>query len=289
MAATLTANEEAQILETIQMFEVITQADPSDHVSLEILKEAYFKLGQHDQVTSTAKRIAKAYVHSGELSQAILEYESILQLVPDDAEAAKALLEIESKSGAFSAPSPTSDTEIAAKSDLAAAKDKFGNATVDPATEDEGRQAMFKLFVEGKHLSAPDFDLSWNAPASANEASRQLVEPFIQRLAEKQILPLEKSLKLICDKARLSFLPLDRYDVDVELARGFSREACLRWCVLPFDRMSKSVLVATANPFNKKVERELARTQSDTVPRQRFIWYVASPTELLKILRKTFR
>ena len=41
---------------------------------------------------------------------------------------------------------------------------------------------------------------------------------------------------------------MEKYDVDVELARQYSKDVCRRWCVLPFDRMSKSVLVATARP-----------------------------------------
>jgi len=34
--------------------------------------------------------------------------------------------------------------------------------------------------------------------------------------------------------------------VDIDLLRGFPAEVCRRWCVVPFDRMSKSILVATA-------------------------------------------
>jgi hypothetical protein len=52
--------------------------------SLEILKEAYLKLGRHDDVIITSKRIAEAYVQLGQLSSAILEYESVLQSRPDD-------------------------------------------------------------------------------------------------------------------------------------------------------------------------------------------------------------
>jgi len=41
-------------------------------------------------------------------------------------------------------------------------------------------------------------------------------------------------------------LPLEKYDMDIELARSFPSDTCRRWCVLPFDRMSKSIMVATA-------------------------------------------
>ncbi len=97
MSATLTASEEAQLSQTIEMFEVITQSQPQDYQSLEILKEAYSKLGREKDVIGTSKRIAQAYVQMGQLSSAILEYETILQRFPDDPDVQAALKEIESK------------------------------------------------------------------------------------------------------------------------------------------------------------------------------------------------
>src|SRR5436190_18240314 len=101
MAATLTAGEEAQLTQTIEMFEVITQSQPQDYQSLEILKEAYLKLGREKDVISTSKRIAQAYVQLGQLSSAILEYETVLQRFPGDPDVQAALKEIESKANNF--------------------------------------------------------------------------------------------------------------------------------------------------------------------------------------------
>ncbi len=102
MTTTLTAGEESQLLQTIEMFEVITQSQPQDYQSLEILKEAYLKLGREEELVNTSRRIAEAYVHLGQLSSAILEYESILQRRPDDAGVLAALGEIESKASSLS-------------------------------------------------------------------------------------------------------------------------------------------------------------------------------------------
>ena len=71
MPAPLTASEAAQLDQTIEMFEVITQSQPLDYQSLEILKEAYSKLGREKDVVNTSKRIAQAYVQLGQLSSAI--------------------------------------------------------------------------------------------------------------------------------------------------------------------------------------------------------------------------
>jgi hypothetical protein len=111
-----------------------------------------------------------------------------------------------------------------------------------------------------------------------------VIEPFIQVLADKGVLPAEKALKVLADKTRIGYLPLDRYDIDVELARTFPPATCQRWCVMPFDRMSKSIIVATANPFNQQAARELA----EATP-YRLLWFLVPPAELVKTLRKVFR
>src|ERR1043165_9370306 len=101
MATSFSPGEEAQLAQTIEMFEVITESQPHDYQSLEILKEAYFKLGREKDLIHTAKRIAEAYVQMGQLSSAILEYETILQRFPDDPDVQKALRQIESKASNF--------------------------------------------------------------------------------------------------------------------------------------------------------------------------------------------
>ena len=277
MSATLTTNEEAQLLQTIEMFEVITQSQPQDYQSLEILKEAYSKLGRHTDVVSTSKRIAQAYVQLGQLSSAILEYESILQRFPDDADVQKALAEIENKANSFSVPAAMelSPAPSPAKKAL--------DGKPAAVEVDDGRQMMQKIFVDSKMLSPGDFSMYWVTP-NIHETPSQVQEPFLQTLAEKNILPIEKSLKLLCEKARLSFMPIDKYDIDVELARTFPKEVCQRWCILPFDRMSKSLLVATANPFNKQAAREL-----EEKAKNRIVWYLSMPAELLKVIKRIYR
>src|SRR5438445_8765568 len=116
MASTLTNGDETQLEQTIEMFEVITQSQPHDYQSLEILKEAYSKLGRQKDVIATSKRIAQAYVQMGQLSSAILEYETILQRFPDDPDVKAALAQIESKASSFPAETSTPVVETPASS-----------------------------------------------------------------------------------------------------------------------------------------------------------------------------
>ncbi|HPY29725.1 MAG TPA: hypothetical protein PLT00_02185 [Verrucomicrobiota bacterium] len=278
-ATTLNQSEIAQLMQTIEMFELITQTQSQDYQSLEILKEAYLKLGREKEVVETAKRLAQAYVQLGQLSSAILEYETILQRNPDDAETQAALREIEAQA-----------THLAAEPALAAEAATILKPAPHPAADqalpadvNDGRAAMFKLFVDSKTISADDFETHWPAP-DLSATPREVAAPFIQLLADKAILTVDHALNLLTNRTRLGYVPLEKYDLDLELARSFPAAPCRRWCVLPFDRMSKSVLVATANPFNQQAAADLAAATP-----HRVLWYLAPPAEIVKNLRKAFR
>jgi len=279
--ATLNSGEEAQLQQTIEMFEVIVQSQPGDTQSLEILKEAYSKLGREEDVINTSKRIAQAYLQQGQLSSAILEYETVLQRRPEDADVKAALLKIESQASSAVVqpvaeampPTAVSETSVLRRKAKAAAADEI----------DDGRKSLYKIFVESKLITAGDFDLCWRN-ADLTVSPTDVVEPFIQTLHEKGIYLIDKSLRLLSDKSRTAYLPLDRYDVDMDLTRGFPADVCRRWCVLPLDRMSKAILVATANPFNQQAAKELAGATT-----HRLLWYVAQPNDLMSNLRKAFR
>ncbi len=279
-ATTLNSGEAAQLQQTIEMFEVIVQSQPSDTQSLEILKEAYSKLGREDDVINTSKRIAQAYLQQGQLSSAILEYETVLQRRPDDKDVRAALEQIESKANNASVQStpeasPGSDTIQMRKTAVA--------KPLVAAEMDDGRKSLYKIYVDSKLITAGDFDLCWRN-VDLNTPPTDVIEPFIQTLHEKGVMQIDKSLKLISDKSRAPFLPLERYDMDIDLARGFPAEVCRRWCVLPFDRMSKAILVATANPFNQQAAKELSEATT-----HRLLWYLTAPSDLVINLRKAFR
>jgi tetratricopeptide (TPR) repeat protein len=282
MVSTLSTSEEAQLAQTIEMFEVITQSQPQDYQSLEILKEAYAKLGRDKDAINTSKRIAEAYVQMGQVSSAILEYETILQRCPDDPDVQAALQRIESKATNFPMEQPPIDTATAKPGSFNT--QRFVKPTRAVPTEvEDGRRTMQKLFVDSKIISAGDFDLCWVKP-DLSSPPNGVIEPFIQILADKGILPLDRAIKVICDHSRLAYIPLQNYDIDIDLARSFPAETCQRWCILPFDRMSKCTLVATTNPFNQQAAKEL----SEATP-NRLLWYIVSPGELVKTLRKAFR
>src|SRR2546427_7784612 len=203
MVSTLSPGEEAQLGQTIEMFEVIAQSQPHDYQSLEILKEAYSKLGREKAVVGTSKRIAQAYVQMGQLSSAILEYETILQRFPDDPDVQAALKQIESKANSFPVEPPPPDTAMLTKAAATPPKGLKLPGKSPHADLEDGRKTMHKIFVEGKIITSGDFDLCWTSP-NLSAPSEGVIEPFIQILADKGIVPVEKSLKILSDRSRFA-------------------------------------------------------------------------------------
>src|SRR3954470_5779505 len=96
-APTLSSEEQEQLQQTIEMFEVIVQASPQDCQSLEILKDAYNRLGRQPEAMQTTRRLADTYRDLGQFSQAFLEYEWLLQKEPSNTEVVTAMGEIEER------------------------------------------------------------------------------------------------------------------------------------------------------------------------------------------------
>ena len=75
---TLSEEEHNQIVQTIEMFEAITQTQPDDYQSLEILKEAYSKVGKQEDALKVSRRLAESYFNVGSYTLAMQECEAIL-------------------------------------------------------------------------------------------------------------------------------------------------------------------------------------------------------------------
>jgi len=131
----------------------------------------------------------------------------------------------------------------------------------------------------------------------------QAVEPLLQQLRElrhhhtdksqalslapllvsEQIAKLDDILMVMVNKSRLPFMPLAIYDVDRDTACLLPQDVCWQYCLVPFDLLSRSVLIATANPFD-----QAARKQVEAMLDYHVFWFVASPADIVAALRHAF-
>lgn len=103
---------------------------------------------------------------------------------------------------------------------------------------------------------------------------------LVQLLVDVQVAKLDDILVALVKRSGLPYLPLSAYDVDRDTACLLPREVCFQHCMIPFDVISRSVLIATANPFDTVVRKQVGTTV-DYNP----IWYISSPGDIAQALR----
>ena len=292
MATKISEEETSQILRTVEMFEAITESQPDDSQSLEILKEAYNKLDRQADSLRISRKLADAYVQLGQISQAILEYEGILKATvstsPDDSKTRAALVELESKLASLTALQPSGAAPSAEGSKLRATVSAAptGPSPALPRHKPaDGDAALAEMLVAEK-VATPDMIqplLQRLRTERTTALQKGQTLTLVQLLVDEQAAKLEDILVALVNRSGLPYLPLSVYDVDHDTACLLPREVCFQHCIIPFDVISRSVLIATANPFDTAV-REQVRTMVNYNP----IWYVSSPGDITHALRHAY-
>jgi tetratricopeptide (TPR) repeat protein len=256
--ASISEEEIQQLLRTVEMFEAITESQPDDYQSWEILKEAYAKLGRRDESLAASKKLAKAHISLGQISQAILEYEGILQEHPNDPEVLKALKELEAKtsqlaanrqpSGAPSLREDSKPTPLAPA--LAAGTAAPPPSPPPPLTHEDGNKALIDMLIAEKLLTPQAVEPLVKRLASGPANSGENATPFVlaQLLIEEQLVKLDDMLTVLVDRSGLPYLPLSTYDVDRDAVCLLPRDICFEKCIVPFDLISRSVLDRHGEP-----------------------------------------
>ncbi|HUJ10899.1 MAG TPA: tetratricopeptide repeat protein [Verrucomicrobiae bacterium] len=290
--ASISNEEIQQLLRTVEMFEAITQSQPEDYQSWEILKEAYNKLGRPEDSLRTSKKLAQAYITLGQISQAILEYEGILQEYPSDPEALAALGDLEAKTSQLStarqpsgAPSLREDskpTQPAPSLTVGATAPHSPSLPTKPKGGD-ANQALVDLLIVEKFVTPQAVEPLLKRLATARPTEDENAQPptLVQMLADEQIAKLDDVMSLLVDRSGLPYLPLSTYDVDRDAACLLPREFCFANCLISFDLISRSVLIATANPFDM-----VTRNHAEGMLSYNVFWYVAAPAEVYAALRR---
>ena len=104
---------------------------------------------------------------------------------------------------------------------------------------------------------------------------------LLQLLINAQIGKLDDLLTIIVERSGLPYLPLSTYDVDRDVACLLPRKIAFEFCLIPFDRISRSVLIAVDNPLDPAL-RDRIRVLID----YDLFWYVSSPSDITMALRR---
>lgn len=304
----LSSEEQEQLLQTIEMFEVIVQASPQDCQSMEILKDAYTKLGRISEMVKISRNLAEIYAGLGQLSSAVLEYEGILQYEPDNPEVIAALGEVEEKmqrSGVVRPPSEPQPSGInldfrAVVADTGtlmttANTQREGNVTRGGAARvediiagltEDGSDALGKFLIQNRLVSddivasALERVQKRNHSLQPNTFAASLLDELVRRGAAE----MEALLCGILDRSKFAYIPLEYYDVDRQVVRLLPESIMFSRLMVPFDVISRTMMIATANPFDSRGKEAVQQILDYNIQ-----WHLATPSAIVKILAESFR
>jgi tetratricopeptide (TPR) repeat protein len=309
-AQTLPLEEQEQLQQTIEMFEVITQANPQDTQSLEILKEAYGKLGKQSEAMVVARKLADAHMELGQFSSALLEYEQILQGDPGNTEIIAALGQVEQRLQANVQAEKANGkvgTEISLDfrgvvtdgGNLMATKNTQTNervslhgsvdSTVIAAQLDkaeDGNDALAKFLTQHR-LATEDVLTPALMAVRKKNGTRQANQPacsLIDEMVTRGGVDLEQLLCGVLDRAKFAYVPLEYYDVDRQIVKMLPEAMTLGRLILPFDIVSRTMMIALANPFDAVGKDAVQQILDYNIQ-----WHLASPGAIIKVLNDTFR
>ncbi|HEY6070345.1 MAG TPA: hypothetical protein VIU85_03145 [Chthoniobacterales bacterium] len=298
----LSAEEHSQILQTIEMFEAITQTQPEDYQSLEILREAYTKIGRHDEALRTSRKLAEAYFNAGSYTPALQQCEMILTREPNAPEILAMLGEIEqrlqasgkaiaekNKSVAPASPFTRNDGSLIASSKEGALID------LDPGGKGLGRisnlhergdEHLAKFLIVQQLFGEEEVNAALEQVKTANKelAPQTVASSMLDKLCKSNQGQLDAVLSALIDRTKFAYVPLEYYETDRQIAPMLPEYLTLGRLFVPFDLVSRTIMVACCNPFDSAGRDAVQQSVDYSVS-----WYLARPAAIVKTLEGIYR
>jgi tetratricopeptide (TPR) repeat protein len=286
---TLSDEEHNQIVQTIEMFEAITQTQPDDYQSLEILKEAYTKVGKNEDATKVSRRLAEAYFTVGSYTLAMQECEAILVKDQNAPDILAMLGEIETRLQATGHAIVTAEAGKGGQgANGAGSLIQLDGGGSKRAAElaDRGDEHLAKFLIVQQLFTEEEINVALNTAEHANKdlSGQALAVSLLDYLCKDSVEALDKVLSALIDRTKFAYIPLEYYDIDRQIAPMLPETLTLNRLFVPFDLVSRTMMVACCNPFDAAGREAVQQSVDYTV-----MWYLARPAAIIRSLQSIYR
>ena len=273
------------------MFEVITRTQPDDYQSLEILKEAYGKLGRRDDSLLTSRKLAEAYFNVGSYALAMQECEVLLQHDPNAPEVLAMLGDIEARLQAAG----QNVTGGGIKHGLIAKAMSGGDGglvRLDRKDQEHynlherGEEQLAKFLIVQQFFAEQDVTAALMKVQQKNKnlPGHTMANSLLVELCGPDTDKLDQVISVLVDRTKAAFIPLEYYDFDRQLARMLPDNLTIGRLCVPFDLISRTIMVACCNPFDAAGRAAVQQSLDYTVS-----WYLARPAAIERTLQDVYR
>ena len=285
---TLSDEEHNQIVQTIEMFEAITQTQPDDYQSLEILKEAYTKVCKHDDALKVSRRLAEAYFNVGSYTLSMQECEAILVKEANAPDILAMLGEIEARlqASGHALVARQGAAGNAGNSDGSLIQLDRAGATRAAELADRGDEHLAKFLIVQQLFTEEEVKAALDTVEHSNKdlSGQALAVSLLDYLCKENVTILEKVLSALIDRTKFAYVPLEYYDIDRQIAPMLPEALTLNRLFVPFDLVSRTMMVACCNPFDAAGREAVQQSVDYTV-----MWYLARPATIVRSLQNIYR
>jgi hypothetical protein len=234
-----------------------------------------------------SRRLAEAYFNAGSFTLAMQECEMILVKEPNAPDILAMLGEIETRlqaSGEVIANAGA--TNGAGETDGGLIDIRGAHVGKISNLHERGTDQLAKflivqqLFPEEEVKPALEMVEQLDKDLTGQALAGSLLETLCKGNTEK----LERVLSALIDRTKFAYLPLEHYDVDRQIAPMLPEQLTLGRLFVPFDLVSRTMMVACCNPFDSAGREAVQQSVDYTVA-----WYLARPAAIVKSLQSIYR
>lgn len=239
-----------QLSDAIALFEGILLSMPDDRVSLEALALAYEQMGDVARSRQHMVRLAKVLIKEGDAEAAGLACEQLRGCAGDDPAAAEMIRQLE----AFAA--------AAAAAPVPAAKQEVPRAPVsDVALRRQILQREMSLawdLLEAGDLNQDDYAVVVKDLSDLTADDRVKTISVLHDVADRNMQAFGRVLGGLSRRSGKPIIPLASFDPQPDAYTCLPLDYMVRQGVLPFEVMSRDLLVAVLNPTDPELKRDVA-------------------------------
>jgi hypothetical protein len=117
-----------------------------------------------------------------------------------------------------------------------------------------------------------------------NLAGQALGASLLDKLCHQDTDKLDAAMSGLIDRTKFAYVPIEYYDVDRQIPRMLPDHLTLGRLFLPFDLISRTIMIACCNPFDAAGRDAVQQSLDYTVT-----WYLARPAAIVKALQDIYR
>src|SRR4030095_1627560 len=151
---------------------------------------------------------------------------------------------------------------------------------------ERGEEQLAKFLIVQQFFSEEEVAAALGKVQQKNKnlQGQAVAASLLVELCGPNVEKMDQVISALVDRTKAAFIPLEYYDFDRQLARMLPDNLTLGRLCVPFDLISRTIMVAICNPFDAAGRAAVQQSLDYTVS-----WYLARPAAIERTLQDVYR